>query len=53
MDPTVFFDFVKAIININMVTSLTAANDRDDRKSLRDHNAVMGNFLSLYPHMDN
>lgn len=46
--------FVKAIININRVTSLTAVNDTGDgRKSLRDYNTVISNFQIIHPHVDN
>lgn len=45
--------FVKAIININKVTSLTAVNDiGDGRKSLRDYNTV-NNFQIIHPHVEN
>lgn len=52
--PIIFFYFIKAIIRINMVTSVTAAYDIwEDRKSLRDSDAGMDNLQSVYPDVDN
>jgi len=54
LHPIIFLYFIKAIININMVTSLTAAYGIwDGRKPLRDSNAGMDNLQSIHPDVDN
>lgn len=52
--PIIFLYFLKAIININMVTSLTAVYDIwDGTKPLRDSDAGMDNLQSIHPDVDN